>query len=193
MAFAIWCRVDGFPNRRQVKQFPRMKVRCTGPKLFAETCSHLRDIVVTAQHQTVQIEPSKAMSFRLSTEGLGCVSDPHASPDNGFQDRRGAMSTVSGCQPPPDLCLNKVTTLSIITTYKTAGTAKLRGSPARHYTLWVGVWVGKASRPLRIWSLFKHAGAERTGRTTAFTGQSTRRQSGKASIYCFMRRIFILA
>jgi hypothetical protein len=27
-------------------------------------------------------------------------------------------------------------------TYKTAGTAKVRGSRTRHHTLWVGLWVG---------------------------------------------------
>jgi hypothetical protein len=36
----------------------------------------VRDIVVTAQHQTVQIEPSKATSFRLSTEGLVLRKSP---------------------------------------------------------------------------------------------------------------------
>src|SRR3984957_12484800 len=29
------------------------------------------------------------------------------------------------------------------TTYKTAGTAKIRGSRTRHRMLWVGLWVGK--------------------------------------------------
>jgi len=47
--------------------------RGTGSQLFNETSSHLRDIVVTAQRQTVQIEPSKATSFRLSTEGLSVI------------------------------------------------------------------------------------------------------------------------
>ena len=47
----------------------------------------VRDIVVTAQHQTVQIEPSKATSFRLSTEGLGDVVFPRASLSNGLQER----------------------------------------------------------------------------------------------------------
>jgi hypothetical protein len=41
-----------------------------------------------------------------------------------------------------DLYRVKVTRLGITMTYKTAGTAKVRGSRTRHHTLWVGVWVG---------------------------------------------------
>ena len=41
----------------------------------------------------------------------------------------------------PDFYRVKVTTLSFITTYKTAGTAKVRGSRARHIKLWVELWV----------------------------------------------------
>jgi hypothetical protein len=37
------------------------------------------------------------------------------------------------------------TRLGFTTTYKTAGTAKLRGSRTRHRMLWVGLWVGKNS------------------------------------------------
>ena len=33
--------------------------------------------------------------------------------------------------------------LGFSTTYKTAGTAKVRGSRIRHHFLWVGLWVGK--------------------------------------------------
>src|SRR5258705_1843279 len=33
-------------------------------------------------------------------------------------------------------------------TYKTAGTAKLRGSRTRHLMLWIGLWVGKSPRIL---------------------------------------------
>jgi hypothetical protein len=32
--------------------------------------------------------------------------------------------------------------LGFSTTYKTAGTAKIRGSRTRHRILWVGLWVG---------------------------------------------------
>jgi hypothetical protein len=42
----------------------------------------------------------------------------------------------------PDLYRVNVTTLSFTITYKTAGTAKIRGSRARPPTLWVGLWVG---------------------------------------------------
>jgi hypothetical protein len=42
----------------------------------------------------------------------------------------------------PDLYRVKVTRMSIISTYKTAGTAKTRGSRARHIKLWVELWVG---------------------------------------------------
>ena len=42
-----------------------------------------------------------------------------------------------------DLCRDSVAWLGFTTTYKTAGTAKLRGSRTRHCILWVGLWVGK--------------------------------------------------
>src|SRR5882762_3931219 len=42
-----------------------------------------------------------------------------------------------------DLALIRVAWLGFTTTYKTAGTAKLRGSRTRHRMLWVGLWVGK--------------------------------------------------
>jgi predicted transcriptional regulator len=42
-----------------------------------------------------------------------------------------------------DLYRVKVARLGSTTTYKTAGTAKVRGSRTRHHTLWVGLWVGK--------------------------------------------------
>ena len=37
-----------------------------------------------------------------------------------------------------DLCRDRVAWLGFTTTYKTAGTAKLRGSRTRHLVLWVG-------------------------------------------------------
>ena len=36
-------------------------------------------------------------------------------------------------------------TSTVSTTYKTAGTAKTRGSRAKHHSLWVGLWVGSNS------------------------------------------------
>jgi hypothetical protein len=42
-----------------------------------------------------------------------------------------------------DLCRDSVAWLGFTTTYKTAGTAKLRVSRTRRRTLWVGLWVGK--------------------------------------------------
>jgi len=42
-----------------------------------------------------------------------------------------------------DLALIRVARLGFTTTYKTAGTAKIRGSRTRHRMLWVGLWVGK--------------------------------------------------
>ena len=42
----------------------------------------------------------------------------------------------------PDLYRVKVAFLGFTTTYKTAGTAKVRGSRIRHRFLWVGLWVG---------------------------------------------------
>jgi hypothetical protein len=41
----------------------------------------------------------------------------------------------------PDLYRVKVATLSFTTAYKTAGTAKVRGSRTRHIKLWVELWV----------------------------------------------------
>ena len=43
-----------------------------------------------------------------------------------------------------DLHRVKVTLLGFTTTYKTAGTAKVRGSHTRHRVLWVGLWVRNA-------------------------------------------------
>src|SRR5258708_15028505 len=39
---------------------------------------------------------------------------------------------------------DRVAWLGFTTTYKTAGTAKLRGSHIRRRPLWVGLWVGKS-------------------------------------------------
>ena len=41
-----------------------------------------------------------------------------------------------------DRTLIRVARLGFTITYKTAGTAKLRGSRTRHHMLWVGLWVG---------------------------------------------------
>jgi hypothetical protein len=43
-----------------------------------------------------------------------------------------------------ECCRDRVAWLAFITTYKTAGTAKLRGSRTRHLMLWVGSRVGKS-------------------------------------------------
>src|SRR5713226_10088537 len=43
-----------------------------------------------------------------------------------------------------DLCRDRVAWLGFTTTYKTAGTAKLRGSHIRRRFLWAGLWVGKS-------------------------------------------------
>ena len=42
----------------------------------------------------------------------------------------------------PDLYRVNAAILGFTTTYKTAGTAKVRGSRIRHRILWVGLWVG---------------------------------------------------
>jgi len=42
----------------------------------------------------------------------------------------------------PDLYRVNAAILGFTTTYKTAGTAKVRGSRIRHRFLWVGLWVG---------------------------------------------------
>jgi hypothetical protein len=42
-----------------------------------------------------------------------------------------------------DRYLSRLAWLGFTTTYKTAGTAKLRGSHTRRRFLWVGLWVGK--------------------------------------------------
>src|SRR5258708_3169770 len=41
---------------------------------------------------------------------------------------------------------DRVAWLSFTTTYKTAGTAKLRGSHIRRRFLWAGLWVGKVHK-----------------------------------------------
>jgi len=40
-----------------------------------------------------------------------------------------------------DLCRDSFAWIGFTTTYKTAGTAKVRGSRIRHRILWVGLWV----------------------------------------------------
>ncbi len=40
-----------------------------------------------------------------------------------------------------DLCRDSPPFLGFTTTYKTAGTAKIRGRHIRHSFLWVGLWV----------------------------------------------------
>jgi hypothetical protein len=46
----------------------------------------------------------------------------------------------------PDLYRVKVTLKGFTTTYKTAGTAKVRGSSYKTYFLWVGLWVGNVRK-----------------------------------------------
>jgi hypothetical protein len=41
----------------------------------------------------------------------------------------------------PDLCRVNLARIDFRTTYKTAGTAKVRGNRTRHRMLWVGLWV----------------------------------------------------
>lgn len=41
-------------------------------------------------------------------------------------------------------CRDRVAVLGFTTTYKYAGTAKVRVSRTRHQMLWVGLWVGKS-------------------------------------------------
>jgi hypothetical protein len=49
-----------------------------------------------------------------------------------------------------DLCRDSPARIGVTTTYKPAGTAKVRGSRARHRILWVGLWVENC---LRRWPL----------------------------------------
>jgi len=46
----------------------------------------------------------------------------------------------------PDLYRAKVPLIGFTTTYKTAGTAKVRGSSYKTYFLWVGLWVGSVRK-----------------------------------------------
>jgi hypothetical protein len=46
----------------------------------------------------------------------------------------------------PDLYRVKVPLIGFTTTYKTAGTAKVRGSSYKTYFLWVGLWVGNVRK-----------------------------------------------
>ena len=45
-----------------------------------------------------------------------------------------------------DLYRVNLTRFDFTTTYKTAGTAKVRGSHTRHQVVWVGLWVGNVGR-----------------------------------------------
>jgi hypothetical protein len=52
----------------------------------------------------------------------------------------------------PDLYRVNAAILGFTTTYKTAGTAEVRGSHTRHRILWVGLWVGILPR-ISVYSL----------------------------------------
>src|ERR1700704_1359886 len=55
------------------------------------------------------------------------------------------MDAGPGWTCTTDLALISLAWLGFTTTYKTAGTAKIRGSHTRHRLLWVGLWVGKSA------------------------------------------------
>jgi hypothetical protein len=50
-----------------------------------------------------------------------------------------------------DLCRDRTAWLGFATSSKTAETGKLRGSRARHRTLWVKLWVGKSEFFVQYW------------------------------------------
>ena len=52
------------------------------------------------------------------------------------------MVGLGGLEPPTSPLSGQLG----FTTYKTAGTAKIRGSRTRHRSLWVGLWVAKSPR-----------------------------------------------
>jgi predicted nuclease of predicted toxin-antitoxin system len=60
----------------------------------------------------------------------------------------GVIIIVPSVTPARQRELFRVAWLGFTTTYKTAGTAKLRGSRTRHRILWVGLWVGKSPQTL---------------------------------------------
>jgi hypothetical protein len=45
-----------------------------------------------------------------------------------------------------DLALIRAARIGFTTTYKTAGTAKIRGNRTRHHSLWVGLWVERVHK-----------------------------------------------
>src|SRR6266404_8307905 len=62
-----------------------------------------------------------------------------------FCGRRGKGLPRTG-QNVQSFAKPRLAWLGFTTTYKTAGTAKLRGSHIRRRFLWVGLWVGKSPR-----------------------------------------------
>ncbi len=79
--------------------------------------------------------PGKCVYYGGSFEGenVGSISCDEAGP--------GIMVGPWGAQTP-DLYRVNAAILGFTITYKTAGTAKVRGSRIRHRILWVGLWVG---------------------------------------------------
>jgi hypothetical protein len=53
----------------------------------------------------------------------------------------------------PDVYRVNLAPIGFTTTYKAAGTAKVRGSRIRHCLLWVGLWVGLGQRRRLSFSL----------------------------------------
>jgi len=54
------------------------------------------------------------------------------------------LKLKESCQKLKGLDGDRLTVLGFTTTYKTAGTAKVRGRHTRHAILWVGLWVENA-------------------------------------------------
>jgi hypothetical protein len=73
------------------------------------------------------------LGSRDKTASQGGRANPHGT--NRLSGRPGRTRTVG-------LYRVNAPWLGFTTTYKSAGTAKVRGSRTRHRILWVGLWVG---------------------------------------------------
>ena len=85
---------------------------------------------------------------RVRFETLGSISNrPSFKASNAKQLKRNGEERRNRTR---DRCRDSFAWIGFTTTYKTAGTAKVRGSRARHRILWVRLWVENC---LRRWPL----------------------------------------
>jgi hypothetical protein len=84
-----------FPCRRGSRSVP---INASGKSRNTLTFGVSREdpvFTVTAPHEAIRIEPSKATRLWLSTEGFGDIGSPPASPGNSLQDGCGLPRTAN--------------------------------------------------------------------------------------------------